>query len=200
MRQLLVGLLLTASPLAAQTDWLPLPVEIVLTDKRPTPGEWMLGVDIGSSRFMPAEFKDKGTRFVIFAERNVVPWLGVQLDVNCARGTVLATMSSAESTSSVCAANFSGVIPIELSPRVWPYVRVGAGFATWDEQVTEGFSNSDDTSPTFVIAAGSRILVGAEGRLGLRIDVQRQQTSVGDLSVATWSIGFGISARLLRAK
>ncbi len=198
MRQLLVGLLLTASPLAAQTDWLPLPVEIILTDKRPTPGEWMMGVDIGWSNFMPVEFEERGTRFVLFAERNVLPWLGAQVDLNCARGTIRPAFSSDGRASTVCAANLSGVIPIPISTRLWPYVRFGGGYATWDDNATEGFWNSDDTSPTFVIAAGTRYLVGTDGRIGLRFDVQRQQTSLGDLSVATWSFGFGVSTRLLR--
>lgn len=200
MRQLLVGLLLAASPLAAQTDWLPLPVEVVLTDRRPTPREWMVGGDIGWANFTTPEFKERGTRATLFVERNLKPWLGAQLDVNCSRGAMRATMSSSESITTICAANLSGVIPIQFTPRIWPYVRAGAGFATWDERVTEGFWNVDDTSPTFVIGAGTRLLLGEHGLVGLRVDVQRQQSSLHDLSVANWSFGFGVSIRVPRAE
>lgn len=200
MRHLLVGLVLAASPLAAQTDWLPLPVETVLTDKRPTPGEWMFGVDIGFANFIQPEFQERGTRFAVFAERNVMPWLGAQLDVNCSRGTVDATFAFPQSEITLCSAAVTGVIPFEVSTRLWPYVRLGAGYATWDENATEGFWSIDETSPTFVAAAGVRYLAGSTGLVGVRFDVQRQQTSLYDLSVTHWSFGFGVSIRAPRSK
>lgn len=200
MRHLLVGLMLAASPLAAQTDWIPLPVEVELTDKRPTPGEWMFGMDIGWANYIPPEFKERGTRFVVFAERNVLPWLGAQVDVNCSRGLVYATFSNPQSEVTLCAAALTGVIPIPVSTRLWPYVRLGAGYATWDENATEGFFSMDETAPTYVIAAGTRYLVGSTGNIGLRVDVQRQQTARRELSVTHWSFGFGLSVRAPRGK
>ena len=200
MRQLLVGLVLAASPLAAQTEWLPLPVEVVLTDRRPSPGEWMIGGDIGWANFIPVEFEERGTRFTIFAERNLMPWLGAQVDVNCSRGVTRGSPGNDASPLSLCAANLSGVIPIPLTARIWPYVRVGGGYGTWDERAEEGFFNSDDASPTFVVAAGTRVLVGEQGRVGLRVDVQRQQTSLRELSVTNWSFGFGVSVRIPRTE
>ena len=118
--------------------------------------------------------------------------------MNCSRGTKRATAFTPQEFLSMCAGVVGGVVPIRIHPKVWPYLRAGYGVALWDEQAREGFYDVDDTSPTVVIGGGFRSYLGAQQRVGLRVDVQRQETSLRELRVPHWSFGFGVSVRIPR--
>ena len=196
MRLLALLLLAVSAPLAAQTDWLPVPEDVPYRgDRRPAVGEWHFGVDAGFANFIPGYFRERGTRFVLYGERQLHRHLAVQADGNCSRGSKARVIGVPQEFVSLCSGVVSAVVPFELHPKLWPYLRVGYGLSLWDEQAREGFYNVDDKSPTWVIAAGFRSYLGAEQRVGLRLDVQRQETSLRDLRVPHWSFGLGLSLR-----
>ena len=199
MRLLFVMLLAVATPAAAQVEWLPVPEDTpARADRRPTVGEWHFGVDAGFANYLPGVFQERGTRFVVYGERQVHRWVAIQMDGNCSRGSYRRVPNVPQEFVSLCAGVVSGVVPIELHPKLWPYVRVGYGIALWDEEAREGFYNVEEMEPTWVLAAGFRSYIGAEQRVGLRLDVQRQQTSLRDLRVPHWSFGLGLSMRFPR--
>lgn len=172
------------------------PPERRMTVKKPQKGEWMLGADGGISNYDQPEFRRKSTRFVVFVERNVLPWLGLQADVNCGKGTVNPTGFSPASFIGVCTGALSAVVPIPVSYSFWPYVRVGAGYSLWDEVAVEGFWDTDETSPTFVAAVGTRYFPFGNDKIALRMDIQRTQSTLRSLSVSQWGYGFGLSVRI----
>lgn len=199
MRLLTVLLMAVAMPAAAQVEWLPVPEDApVRTDRRPAVGEWHFGLDVGFANFIPGVFQERGSRFVIFGERQVHRWAALQADGNCSRGSRRRQPNVPQEFVSLCAGVVSGVVPIELHPKLWPYVRAGYGVALWDEEAREGFYNVEEIAPTWVLAAGFRSYLGAEQRVGLRLDVQRQETSLRDLRVPHWSFGLGLSMRFPR--
>lgn len=200
MRLLLVMLwMAVATPAAAQIEWLPVPEDAPQrTDRRPGVGEWHFGFDVGFANFIPGVFQERGTRFVLFGERQMHRWAALQVDGNCSRGTKRRQPNVAQEFVSLCAGVVSGVVPIELHPKLWPYVRAGYGIALWDEDAREGFYNVEEMAPTWVLAAGFRSYFGAEQRVGLRLDVQRQETALRDLRVPHWSFGLGLSLRFPR--
>lgn len=204
MRLTRIALLLLCAPaLAAQTPggipWEDEP-ERRMVDKRPVPGEWMLGVDGGFSNFLAPEFKERATRFAFFAERNVMPWLGVQADVTCGKGTQRQTPLSPQSFVGLCSTSLSAVVPIPVSYAFWPYVRLGGGYVFWDEQSVEGFWDVDVSEPAFIAAFGTRYFPFGNDKIGIRFDAQRMQTSLRDVDVGQWSFGFGVTLRIPRAK
>lgn len=202
MRIVLATLLFSVAPaLAAQIPggipWEEEP-ERRMVDKRPTPREWMIGVDGGRTNFLAAEFEEKATRFVGFVERNVLPWLGLQADLNCGKGTVRASDSNPQSFIGACTTSLSAVVPIPISYAVWPYLRVGAGYAFWDEQAVEGFWDVDASAPAFIAAVGARYFPLGNDKVALRVDIQRTQSSLRDLAVDQWGFGFGATLRIPR--
>lgn len=188
-----------AAPLAAQTDWLPIPEdEPRRVDRRPAVGEWHLGIDAGFANFIPAEFRERGTRFAVFAERQVHRYVAVQLDGNCSRGSRPRVPGNPQEFVTVCGGVASAVVPFSLHPRIWPYLRAGYGLALWDDAAAEGFFDVDHTAPTVVLAGGVRSYFDARQTIGLRIDAQRQQTNLFSRPVTHWSFGFGLSLRIPR--
>jgi hypothetical protein len=191
--------LAVATPVAAQVDWLPVPDEGPRRDDvRPAVGEWHFGADIGFANFVPAVFQERGTRFVLYGERQVHRWFAVQLDGNCSRGARRRVFGEPQEFVSVCAGVVSAVVPIPLTRSLWPYVRTGYGVALWDEQAREGFYDVEAIAPSAVLAAGVRAYFGAQQQVGLRLDVQRQQTALRQLQVPHWSFGLGVSMRFPR--
>lgn len=167
-----------------------------MTVTRPTKGEWSFGVDGGWSNFRQAKFEQRATRFALFVERNIVPWLGVQGDVNCGNGTVSQTPLAPSSSIVMCTGALSAVVPIPVSYTFWPYVRVGAGLTLWNEQAVEGYFNSDFAEPAFVAAIGARYFPFNNDRIAIRLDAQRTQTTLRDAAVGQWGYGFGVSLRI----
>ncbi len=167
-----------------------------MTVKKPINGEWMVGADGGISNYGQPEFRRKSTRFAVFAERNILPWLGLQADVNCGKGTVNATGFTAASFIGVCTTGVSAVVPIPVAYSFWPYVRIGGGLSLWDEDAREGFWDTDDTSPTFVAAVGTRYFPFGNDKIAIRVDIQRTQTTLRSLSVSQLGFGFGVSVRI----
>ncbi len=167
-----------------------------MTEKRPTKGEWMFGVDGGWSNFQQNAFEKRATRIVLFVERNVLPWMGLQGDVNCGMGTVRETLFAPSSSITMCTGALSAVIPIPVSYTFWPYLRVGAGLTLWDEQAVEGYFNSDFTEPALVAAVGARYFPFNNDRIAIRLDIQRTQTTLRDSDVGQWGYGFGVSLRI----
>lgn len=167
-----------------------------MTVKRPVNAEWMVGVDAGRTSFQQPEFDKRATRFVAFVERNVLPWLGVQADVNCGKGSVAASAFNPSSAVSLCTAALSAVLPIPIAYSFWPYVRVGGGYAFWDEDAVEGYWNTDDVSPALVAAAGLRYFPFGNDKIAIRLDFQRTQTSLRSLKVGQRGFGFGVSVRI----
>jgi len=204
MRILLAGLILAcSSPLAAQNPggipWEDEPARRMV-DKRPTPGEWMLGADGGFASYLAPEFKERATRFAFFAERNVLPWLGVQADLTCGKGTFRQTIITPASFIGMCSSALSAVVPIPVTYGWWPYIRLGAGYAFWDEESAEGFWDVDTSAPAYIAAFGTRYFPLGNDKVGIRFDAQRMQTSLRDLDVAQWSYGFGVTLRIPRAR
>lgn len=167
-----------------------------MTVKKPVNGEWMIGADGGISNYAQPEFRRKSSRFVVFVERNIMPWLGLQADVNCGKGTVNASGFNAASFVSVCTGGLSAVVPIPVSYSLWPYVRVGGGLALWDQNSREGFWDTDETSPAFVVAVGTRYFPFGNDKIAIRADIQRTQTSLQNLSVSQLGFGFGVTVRI----
>lgn len=167
-------------------------------DTRPAVGEWHFGADIGFASFIPGEFRERGTRFVLFGERQIHRWAAIQLDGNCSRGTKRALGGNPQEFVSLCAGVVSAVVPIPVHRTFWPYVRAGYGVALWDEQAAEGFYDVEEVAPTLVLAGGVRTYFGAAQRVGIRLDVQRQETNLRELRVPHWSFGFGVSMRFPR--
>jgi hypothetical protein len=199
MRLLLLLLLAIAAPAGAQVEWLPVPDDVPgRQDRRPEVGEWHFGADAGFANFIPGVFKERGTRFVVFVERQVHRRFALQVDGNCSRGSRRRIPNVPQEFVSLCAGVMSVVVPFELHHAAWPYLRAGYGVAVWDEQAREGFYNIDDTSPTWVLAGGLRSYFGADQSIGLRLEVQRQQTSLRDLRVPHWGFGLGLSLRVPR--
>lgn len=199
MRLLLILLLAAAAPAAAQTDWLPVPEEKPRReDRHPDVGEWHFGVDVGFANYIPGVFRERGTRFVVFGERQVHRNFAVQADANCSRGSKRRIPNVPQEFVSLCTGVVSAVIPVELHHAAWPYLRLGYGIALWDEQAQEGYYDVEDTSPTWVVAAGIRSYFGAEQKVGLRLEVQRQETSLRELRVPHWGFGLGLSLRFPR--
>lgn len=195
----LVLALAAATPAAAQVEWLPVPQdEPRREDLRPAVGEWHFGADIGFANFIPGVFQERGTRFVVFGERQVHRWVAVQLDGNCSRGSRRRVVGVPQEFVSLCAGVASAVVPIPLTRTFWPYVRAGYGVALWDEQAREGFYDVEEVEPTWVLAGGVRSYFGAKQQVGLRLDIQRQQTALRDLRVPHWSFGLGLSMRFPR--
>lgn len=188
-----------ATPAAAQVEWLPVPEDTPRRgDKRPDVGEWHFGMDVGFANYIPGVFQERGTRFVVYGERQLHKRMALQLDGNCSRGSKRRVPNLQQEFVSLCAGVASAVIPLEVHRSLWPYVRVGYGIALWDEQAQEGYYDVEDKSPTWVLAAGFRSYLGADQKVGVRIDVQRQETSLRDLRVPHWSFGFGLSMRFPR--
>lgn len=175
------------------------PPERRMTVKRPQKGEWMIGVDGGRTNYPQPEFERKGTRFVGFAERNFTPWLGVQADLNCSKGTVAQTILNPPSFIGLCTTALSAVVPIPVAYSIWPYVRVGGGYAFWDEESVEGIWDVDVSEPALVMAAGARYFPFGNDKIALRLDIQRTQTAIRDLDVGLWSYGFGLTLRIPKA-
>lgn len=199
MRLLLVLLLAVAAPAAAQVEWLPVPEDAPRReDRRPEVGEWHFGFDIGFANYIPGVFRERGTRFVIFGERQVHRLVALQADGNCSRGAKRRVPNEPQEFVSLCTGVVSAVIPFELHHAFWPYARVGYGVALWDEQAQEGYYDVEYSAPTWVLAGGFRTYLGAEQVVGLRVDVQRQQTTLRDLRVPHWSFGLGMSLRFPR--
>lgn len=200
MRLLIVAVALSvASTLPAQNPggipWEEEP-ERRMTIKRPVKGEWQLGADAGWANFLAPEFEERGTRFTGVAERNFLPWLGVQADLNCSKGTLRQTILNPPSFFGVCTTALSAVIPIPVAYTIWPYVRVGGGYAFWDEESVEGFWDVDHTAPAFVAAIGTRYFPLNNDRIAMRLDIQRTQTTLRDTDVGQWGFGFGVSVRI----
>jgi hypothetical protein len=172
------------------------PPERRMTVKKPLKGEWMLGVDGGISNYVQDVFQKKSTRFNVFVERNVFSWVGLQADVNCGKGTVLATPFRPSYFLGVCTGALSAVIPIPVSYSLWPYLRVGGGLALWDEDAREGFWDTDDTSPAFVAAVGTRYFPFGNDKVALRVDIQQTLTTLQDVKVSQLGFGFGVSVRI----
>lgn len=198
MRLLALLLFCVSAPLAAQTDWLPVPDDGPLrADRRPAVGEWQLGLDFGPARF-PDGFRARGSRFAVGVERQVHRWVALQADVSCMRSTKTRLPGEPQDFTSICSTILGGLVPIEVSSRIWPYVRAGYGLALWDEQAREGFYNVDETSPVAVVGAGFRTYFGREQAAGLRVDVQAQQAALREDDVFVWSVGFGLTLRIPR--
>lgn len=198
MRLLALLLLCASAPLAAQTDWLPVPDDgPVRQDRRPAVGEWQFALDFGPARF-PDGFRARGSRFAVGVERQVHRWVALEADLSCLRSAETRLPGEPQAFVSLCSTVLGGVVPIEVSSRFWPYVRAGYGLALWDEQAREGFYNVDDTSPVAVLGAGVRTYFGREQSVGLRVDFQAQQAALRDVDVSVWSIGFGVSLRVPR--
>lgn len=200
MRLLLTLLMLAvASPVAAQVEWLPVPEDTPSRqDLRPAVGEWHFGLDIGFANYIPGVFKERGTRFDVFVERQVHRNFAIQADANCSRGQMRQLPGDPQEQISLCSGVVSAVVPFKLRPKVWPYARVGYGMSFWDEQAREGYYDLDDTSPVWVLAGGVRSYFDANQTIGLRVDVQRQETTLRELKVPHWSFGFGLSIRVPR--
>ena len=199
LRMLLTFLVATAAPAAAQVEWLPVPEDTPRREgRRPQVGEWQFGFDAGFANYIPGVFRERGSRIVVFAERQVHRALALQADGNCSRGAKRRVTGQPQEIVSLCSGVLSAVIPFELHHAIWPYARVGYGVSLWDERVQEGYYDVDDSSPTWVLAAGFRAYLGAEQKVGLRVDVQRQETTLRALRVPHWSFGLGMSLRVPR--
>lgn len=200
MRLFLALSLALATPAFAQVEWLPVPAdEPRRMDTRPAVGEWHFGADIGFANFIPGVFRERGTRFVLFGERQVHRWAAIQMDGNCSRGSYRRIPGTPQEFVSLCAGVVSAVVPIEFNRTFWPYVRAGYGVALWDEQAAEGFYDVEEVAPTWVLAGGIRSYFGAKQQVGLRVDVQRQETNLRELRVPHWSFGLGLSMRFPRS-
>jgi hypothetical protein len=202
MRLLLLCTLTVAAlplaPLHAQSDWLPIPVEEPRRiDRRPYVGEWHYGIDGGFANFLPTQFNERGTRFQLFAERQLHPWVALQASGDCSRGSRPLVPGNPQEFVSLCSGVVGAVVPIPLHPRVWPYLRAGYGLALWDDFAAEGFFDPDEYVGTAVVGFGLRSYFNNRQTIGMRIDAQRQQTTLYGDPVTHWSFGVGLSLRML---
>lgn len=192
----LLALLGLAIPAAAQ-DFLPVPEDTPRpTAKGPEAGEWMLGLDIGVSTFNPSALKDRGTRFAMVAERSFHRFVGLQADVNCARGTEYANFVTPERFFSLCIGSLNAVVPIRVSAKLWPYVKVGGSISFWDLDSQDEIYNVDERASGLVVGWGARYFFGSTQTWAVRADVQRTQTALYGYGFGHWSYGLGISAQL----
>jgi opacity protein-like surface antigen len=185
-----------ALPAGAQ-DILPFPEDRpVLTAVGPEPGEWMFGLDIGFSTFHPEAFKDRGTRFAVVAERQFHRWVGLQADVNCARGTELQTFFTPERAFSLCIGSLNAVVPVRITPRLWPYAKIGVGTSLWDLDSQDELYNVDARANGLVLGWGARYFVGEKQVWAVRVDVQRTQTALYGYGFGHWSYGIGLAGQV----
>lgn len=196
---IVAALLVIASALPAQNPggipWED-PPERRMTVKKPIKGEWMVGADGGLANFAQPEFRKKLSRLTGFVERNVFSWVGVQADINCGKGVANGGANAPASNLGVCLGSLSAVFPIPLSYALWPYIRVGGGYALWNENAVEGYWDTDDGSPAIVAAVGARYFPFGNERYALRLDIQRTETSLQNVNAGHWGFGVGLSVRI----